>query len=96
MRRPIRLLLILTSLPLLLVATLLVAANTGPGRDFIARQIGPLSGGLVQVEGLAGQLPLSPRLARLEIRDDAGVWLLVEEIALDLNPWPLWRGQIQV
>ena len=96
MRRPLRLLVILTGLPLLLVAVLLLAANTGPGRDFIAHQIGPLSGGLVQVEGLAGQLPLSPRLARLEIRDDAGVWLLVEAVALDLNPWPLWRGQIQV
>ncbi len=96
MRRLVRLLLILTGLPLILVAALLVAANTGPGRDFIARQIGPLSGGLVQVEGLAGQLPLSPRLARLEIRDAEGVWLLVEEAALDLNPWPLWRGQIQV
>ncbi len=96
MRSLRRLLLILTGLPLLLVAILLLAANTGPGQDFIARQIGPLSGGLVQVEGLGGQLPLSPRLARLEIRDDEGVWLLVEELALDLNPWPLWRGQIQV
>ncbi|MBK8637558.1 MAG: translocation/assembly module TamB domain-containing protein [Chromatiaceae bacterium] len=96
MRRLVRLLLILTSLPLLLVAALWGAANTGPGRDFIARQIGPLSSGLVQVEGLAGQLPLNPRLARLEIRDAEGVWLLVEEVALDLNPWPLWRGQIQV
>ena len=96
MRRLLRILLILTGLPVLLMAALLLVANTGPGRDFIARQIGPLSGGLVQIEGLAGQLPLSPRLARLKISDDAGVWLLVEEIALDLNPWPLWRGQIQV
>ncbi len=96
MRRLLRILLILTGLPVLLMATLLLVVNTGPGRDFIARQIGPLSGGLVQIEGLAGHLPLAPRLARLEIRDADGLWLVIEEVALDLDPWPLWRGQIQV
>jgi translocation and assembly module TamB len=96
MRRAQRLLLILTGLPIFLVVVLLLAANTGPGQDFIARQIGPLSGGLVQVEGLTGQLPLAPRLARLVVRDDAGIWLTLEQAALDLDPWPLLRGQIQV
>lgn len=96
MRRLLHLLLILIGLPALLVATLLLAANTEPGRHFIARQIGPLSGGLVQVEGLGGRLPFAPRLDRLEIRDAAGLWLAIEKAALDLNPWPLLRGQIQV
>ncbi len=96
MRRLFRIFLVLTGLPIILVATLLLAANTGPGQDFIARHIGPLSGGLVQIEGLTGHLPLAPRLARLEISDADGIWLVIEKVALDLNPWPLWRGQIQV
>lgn len=96
MRRLLRLLLVLTGLPILLITALLLAANTPPGQDFIARQIGPLSGGLVRIEGLTGQLPLAPRLAHLAISDTDGVWLVIEELALDLNPWPLWRGRIQV
>ena len=91
-----RLALILIGVPLLLLAALLLAANTDPGQRFLVDQVDALSGGRVRLQGLEGQLPLAPRLGRLEISDDAGPWLTLDDAALDLNPWPLLRGRIQV
>ncbi|MCO5761091.1 MAG: translocation/assembly module TamB domain-containing protein [Chromatiaceae bacterium] len=90
------LLLILVGVPLLLLTALLLAANTDPGRRLIADQVGALSDGLVRLQGLEGHLPLSPRLARLEISDAGGVWLHLDAAALELDPWPLLWGRIQV
>ena len=91
-----RLALILIGVPLLLLAALLLAANTDPGQRFLVDQVDALSGGRVRLQGLEGQLPLAPHLGRLEISDDAGPWLTLDDAALDLNPWPLLRGRIQV
>ena len=91
-----RLALILIGVPLLLLAALLLAANTDPGQRLLVDQVDALSGGRVRLQGLEGHLPLAPRLGRLEISDDAGPWLTLDDAALDLNPWPLLRGRIQV
>ena len=92
----VRLVLLLIGVPLLLLAALLLAANSDPGRRLITDQVNTLSDGLVQLQGLQGHLPLAPRIGRLEIRDEAGLWLALDDAALDLNPWPLLRGRIQV
>lgn len=91
-----RLALILIGVPLLLLAALLLAANTDPGQRLLVDQVDALSGGRVRLQGLEGHLPLAPRLGHLEISDDAGPWLILDDAALDLNPWPLLRGRIQV
>ena len=50
MRRAVRIILwvvaVLVGLPVLLVAIVLIGANTGPGRAEVARLVGPLTGGL--------------------------------------------------
>jgi len=94
-----RLLLLLIAIPVLLaliLAALLLGANSQMGRDLIARAVEPLSGGRVRIQGLDGQLPLAPRLARLELRDADGPWLVIDQVALDLAPWPLLRSQIDI
>lgn len=94
-----RLLLFLIATPVLLallLGALLLGANSQVGRDLIEGAVEPLSGGLVRIQGLEGQLPLAPRLARLELRDADGPWLTLNQLALDLDPWPLLRGRIDL
>jgi translocation and assembly module TamB len=83
-------------LALLVVAGLVAAAHTDSGRRLIAWAVEEASGGQLRVAGLAGRLPFSPRIARLEIRDAQGSWLVVEGAALDLDPWALLGGRIAV
>lgn len=92
----VRLAVILVGVPLLLLAALLLAANTDAGRRLIADQVGILSDGLVRLEGLEGSLPLAPRIGHLAISDAAGPWLTLDDAALDLDPWPLLRGRIRI
>jgi len=96
MRHVLRPLLTLLLLPLLALALLLLAANTDPGRRVIAWGLAELSGGQVMLSGLSGTLPTAPRIARLELRDAAGAWLVVEEAVLDLELLPLLRGTITI
>lgn len=92
----VRLALILVGVPLLLLAALVLAANTDTGRRLIADQVGVLSDGLVRLQGLEGPLPLAPRIGHLAISDAAGPWLTLNDAALDLDPWPLLRGRIRI
>jgi len=96
MRHLLRPVLTLLLLPLLALALLLSAANTDPGRRVIAWGLAELSGGQVILSGLSGTLPTAPRIARLELRDAAGAWLVVEEAVLDLELLPLLRGTIAI
>lgn len=91
--RQLRLVLIL---PALLLAGLLLALNTDSGRGLLVWGLEGLTAGRVTVTGPSGRWPLTPRIERLELRDDAGVWLRIEDAALDLNPWPLLRGEIAI
>lgn len=93
MYRPLRSLLdILAVLPLL-AGVLLLAANTEPGRDLIVHGIAVASRGQVVLEGLGGTLPLAPRIKGLALHDPDGAWLRIQDVALDLDPWPLLRGE---
>ncbi|TCT19793.1 translocation/assembly module TamB domain-containing protein [Thiobaca trueperi] len=96
MRRFLLPLSIILLTPVLLLALLLLAVNTEPGRGFLVARLESLTGGQVVLSGLSGTLPTAPRLARLELRDEAGVWLLVEDAVLDLDLWQLPRGKIAV
>ena len=68
---------------------MLVAANTGPGRRLIETQAASLSGGMVSLHGLAGRFPDALRVAHLEVRDIRGVWLTLDDLALDWSPLAL-------
>lgn len=77
---------VLLGLPLFLVVLVLVAANTESGRDLIERAVPKLTGGKVTLTGLAGQFPNALRIARIEVRDHAGPWLVIDHLTLDWSP----------
>ncbi len=100
MRRPVRILLwcaaVLVALPLVAVAALFIALNTGPGRSLAASQIAALTGGAVRLQGLSGRFPDRLRLAHLEVHDATGPWLLADDVALDWSPTALLHRQALV
>jgi translocation and assembly module TamB len=80
----------------LVLAGLVAGAHTDSGRMLLVWAVEEVSGGQLRIAGLAGRLPFAPRIARLEIHDAQGSWLVVEEVALDLDPRALLDGGIVV
>ncbi len=87
---------VLVGLPVLAVGAVLLLLNTGAGQRMLANRIGGLTGGEVTVAGLHGGLPGAPRIARIEIRDAQGVWLVAEDVALDWSPLALLSADARV
>lgn len=95
-RRILRLALVATGalvgICVLVLAVLLVGANTGPGRRLLVRQTTTQTGGMVTLAGLSGRFPDNLRVASLAIRDRQGVWLTLHDVRLDWSPIAmLWR-----
>jgi translocation and assembly module TamB len=86
---------LLLGLPVLLVGLALLAVNTAPGRDGLARLASDFVPGLT-IEGLQGPLPGSPGIGRLTMADDQGVWLEVEGARLAWDPLALLRREAHV
>lgn len=85
--------------PALAAAGGLIWLDTAPGKDFIERQVATLTAaGPVRVElvGLGGALPFSPRLAGLRLSDAEGVWLEAADLALELDPLALLTGTLRL
>ncbi len=89
-------LLLLVFLPLLLLALLLLVANTDSGRRLIVWGLADITHGQLLITGLSGNLPLAPRLAHLEWRNQEGVWLQIDDVALDLNLWKLRQHELVI
>jgi translocation and assembly module TamB len=85
------LLLVVVLLPVVMVAIVLGAANTGFGERLIERLTAQFSGGTVVLAGVGGRFPDALRVSRIEIRDADGVWLRVDDAALDWSPLRLMR-----
>jgi len=77
---------VLVAIPVVVVATILVVANTAPGRRLIEREASALTGGTVVLDGLGGRFPDRLRLAHAELRDADGVWVSLDHLALDWSP----------
>ncbi len=73
------------AIPLLLAGAIL-AANTQPGRDGLARLVAAAVPGLV-IEGLSGALPSQIGARRITLADADGVWLAVEGLDVRID-WP--------
>ncbi|WP_426957191.1 translocation/assembly module TamB domain-containing protein [Muricoccus radiodurans] len=71
-------------LPLLLLGGAWLALNVRPGQEAIADLVNGMVPG-VRIENLHGGLPASPRIGRLVLSDARGPYLIVEDIALDLD-----------
>ena len=76
----------------MLLALLILFANTAIGQRTIEWAVPELTGGQVTLRGLGGRFPESLRVARLEVRDDKGLWLTADDVALDWAPLAyLWN-----
>ena len=91
-----RIAVVVTGCIVALVLVLALLVNTGFGQRTVASLVEPLSGGRVAVEGLSGSIPASLRVQRVELRDDDGPWLVIDNAALDWSPFALLRNRVDV
>jgi translocation and assembly module TamB len=100
MRRPAKIalwsLICICALLLLVLAGVLIGANTDRGRAAIEKLTYTLTDGAVRVTGLKGSLPGHLLLDRLELVDDRGVWLSAEQIQADWSPLAYLHGRLRV
>jgi translocation and assembly module TamB len=85
---------------LLLIAgvaiAVLVIGNTQSGRALVVRMSAQLTQGHIQLSGIHGSFPSALDLDRLELHDDAGVWLFAEHMSLRWSPGALLERHIKV
>jgi translocation and assembly module TamB len=86
----------LALLLMLLIGTVLILGNTSGGRAQIEKLVARLTGGNVQLSGLAGTFPSHLTLEQLTLEDAAGVWLTAKKIELDWTPWSYLEGRLQI
>jgi translocation and assembly module TamB len=100
MRRPVKIAAwVVGALALLLtlvVGSILFIGNTSAGRVQIESLVNRLTGGQVQLSGLAGSLPSHLTLEQLQLKDSRGVWLTAKKIELDWTPLAYLEGRLQV
>jgi translocation and assembly module TamB len=80
----------------LVVGSVLILGNTSAGRVQIEKLVARLTGGNVQLSGLAGSFPSHLTLEELKLKDAAGVWLTAKKIELDWTPWGYLDGRLQI
>jgi translocation and assembly module TamB len=99
-RRPVKILAWtlggLALLLMLMIGTVLIVGNTSAGRVQIEKLVARLTGGNVQLSGLAGSFPSHLTLGELQLRDAVGVWLTANKIELDWTPWSYLVGRLQI
>ncbi len=83
-------------LPILLIAFLVSVANMDVGRRLIEEVTAQLSGGQVTVTGLSGHFPDDVHVARAEVRDAQGPWLVVDDLRLQWLPSALRERRLHV
>ncbi len=85
---------ILIALPILAVLLVVILANTDFGRRLIERQTTALTDGMVRIDGLAGRFPDAIRIHRIEVADAIGVYVTVDDAALDWSPSQLLKRTV--
>jgi translocation and assembly module TamB len=83
---------LLLGVPLLLIALVLAAGNTAPGRHLIEDLTARFTGGEVRLSGLEGRFPDRLHATRLELADPSGVYLAIDGVAVDWSPLRLMHG----
>ncbi|MCL2428938.1 MAG: hypothetical protein FWD12_06870, partial [Alphaproteobacteria bacterium] len=87
---------LLLAIPLVVLAIVVIGANTGQGRALIERQIASLSGGELRISGLSGRFPQALRLAHAELADKDGVYATIDGLVFDWSPRRLLAGEVSV
>lgn len=83
-------------LPVLLVAIVLIAANTGPGRRAIEALVPKLTGDTVRLAGLGGRFPDDIRASRIALRDASGDYATIDNAVFEWSPLELLHWQIVI
>ena len=78
------------------IVLLLLFLNTPPGRDAIQWAAPRLTGGEVTLSGLSGRVPDRLKVAHLAVADAKGVWLTIDDVALDWSPLDLIGNTVTV
>lgn len=76
-----------------LVLLLFAFLQTTPGKNILA---GLVSGKTVSVSGLSGFFPTDLQAARIELRDEQGAWLRVEDARLRWSFASLFEGRVRI
>jgi translocation and assembly module TamB len=87
---------VIVLLPVVLIAVLLIALNTAPGQHEAESILAGVLGSDIKVSGISGRIPAAPRVAHFEMRDARGVWLSIDDIALDWSPLRLLGGTAKI
>jgi translocation and assembly module TamB len=100
MRRPAKIalwsLVSVLLLLLLVIGAVLIGGNTDAGRAEIEKLTQQLTGGMVQLSGLAGRFPTQLTVEHLALTDDRGVWLSADHIAVSWTPAALLYKRVSV
>ena len=95
-----RILIALAALPFVAAAVLWVAIDSAPVRAWLAATIvaAASSPGEMElaIEDLGPGLPGSINVGAVTLADSQGVWLRIEKVAIDWNPWALVGGRVAV
>jgi translocation and assembly module TamB len=83
-------------LPVVAVGVVLIALNTKAGQREAVSLLDGVLAGTVRITGLSGNFPVAPRVARVEVLDAQGVWLTLDDIALDWSPLRLLGRVAQI
>ena len=100
MRRPAKIALwslgTLALLLLLIVGALMIGGHTQVGRQAIEALTRRLTGGMVQMTGLAGDLPARLSVEHLTLTDDRGVWLSADDVSVQWSPAALIERRVSI
>ncbi len=80
----------------LAVTGMVIALNTGAGRQFAVKEINRLAGPAVRVAGLGGHFPADIKLQSLQLTDATGIWLHAETLELRWRPLALLHHYVDV
>ncbi|HTI84648.1 MAG TPA: translocation/assembly module TamB domain-containing protein [Acetobacteraceae bacterium] len=87
---------IVVGLAVLLVAFVLIAANTDTGRRTIESLVPELTGDTVRMADLGGRFPDALRAGRIELRDAAGDYATIDNAVFDWSPLQLVHWHIVI
>ncbi len=89
-------LLVVLLLPVVAVAAVDMALNTGAGRAYAAAEIDKLAGPDVHIAGLGGHFPLDIKVAAARLADKDGTYATATDVELRWNPLGLLHKHLDV
>lgn len=83
-------------LPLVALLLLVTALNTEPGRRALERVVAQLTADELTISGLSGRFPDALHADRVEVRDESGAWLVIQDLDLSWSPLHLLHREARI